>query len=136
MPMRTRRRFFALLLFLAGAIAFPHSITGQLAPASLVIRDVTLIDGTGRSPVPNSTVVVECARITRVTTESVATPAGAQVIDGRGKFLIPGLIDVHVHLTGGRGNGNAQAMTPQQEATGRSTLHSFLYAGVTTIFDA
>jgi hypothetical protein len=58
------------------------------------------------------------------------------VLEGRGKFLIPGLIDVHVHLTGGRGNGNTQPITPQQEAVGRAALHSFLYAGVTTIFDA
>jgi len=103
----------------------------------IVIRGVTLIDGTGRPPLANATVVVQGDRITQVTTQTATPPSGAQVIEGRGKFLIPGLIDVHVHLTGGSGTrANTQPLTPQQERTGTSALHSFLYAGVTTIFDA
>ena len=59
------------------------------------------------------------------------------MIDGRGKFLMPGLIDVHVHLNGGsRQRQHESDVTPQQERTGTRALHSFLYAGVTTIFDA
>jgi hypothetical protein len=116
----------AALLALA-AVARPSA---QQPAASLVIRGVTLIDGTGRPELPNATVVVEGHRIAQVSTQAVAPPAGAQVIDGRGKFLIPGLIDVHVHLSGGRGNGNTQPITPQQEAAGMTALHSFLYAGL------
>ena len=117
MPHSVRSAVIALLVVLAWYAA-PES---RHQPASsLVIRNVTLIDGTGRAPLPNATVVVEGARITQVTTQPVTAPAGAQVIDGRGKFLIPGLIDVHVHLRGGAGNGNTQSMTPQQEQTGRA----------------
>jgi len=106
------------------------------APAALLIRGVTLIDGTGRPALPNASVLVEGNRITRVTDQSITPPAGAQIIEGRGKFLIPGLIDVHVHLAGG-GNPDGNApVTPQQERTGQLALNSFLYAGVTTIFDA
>src|SRR5262245_34828226 len=108
----------------------------QQASSAIVFRGVTLVDGTGRPPLANATVVVQADRIAQVTTQPVTPPAGAQVIEGRGKFLIPGLIDVHVHLTGGRGSANTQPITPQQAATGRAALHSFLYAGVTTIFDA
>jgi imidazolonepropionase-like amidohydrolase len=122
-------------LLLAFALPFAPSARQAAAPA-LVIRGVTLVDGTGRPALPNATVVAQGARIAQVTAEPVTLPAGAQVIDGRGKFLIPGLIDVHVHLRGGSGNGNTQPMTPQQEQTGLSALHSFLYCGVTTIFDA
>src|SRR4029079_16212818 len=85
---------------------------------------------------PNATVVVEGARIVRVTTDGAAPPAGATVIDGRGKYLIPGLIDLHVHLRGGGSRASEQAITADQERTGVRALHSFLYAGVTTIFDA
>ena len=68
-------------------------------------------------------------------------PAGARVIDGAGKFLIPGLIDAHVHLRGGNppgggGGRSATGVTPEQERDGVRALHSYLYAGVTTIFDA
>jgi len=108
----------------------------QTASPPIVIRGVTLIDGTGRAPLANASVLIEGARITQVTTQALAIPAGAQVIEGRGKFLIPGLIDVHVHLSGGGNRASARPMTPQQEKTGTGALHSFLYAGVTTIFDA
>jgi imidazolonepropionase-like amidohydrolase len=80
-------------------------------------------------------VLVEGNQISQVSTQTIAPPAGAQVIDGRGQFLIPGLIDVHVHLAGGNPNSEAPS-TPQQEHTGLLALHSFLYAGVTTVFDA
>src|SRR4051812_40325677 len=133
MPHRLRPAVIAFLVLLAWHAA-PES--RQQTTSALVIRNVTLIDGTGRAPVPNATVVVEGARITQVTTQTVTAPAGAQVIDGRGKFLIPGLIDVHVHLRGGSGNGNTQPITAAQEQTGLTALHSFLYCGVTTIFDA
>lgn len=126
----------SLILLLFATVAWPVRPAAQQAPPALILRGVTLIDGNGGPPLSNATVVVEGTRITRVGVGTVSEPAGAQAIDGRGKFLIPGLIDVHVHLRGGSGNGNTQPMTPQQEQTGLSALHSFLYCGVTTIFDA
>ena len=111
--------------------------TAAQSPPATVIRNVTLIDGTGAAPVSGATVVLQGTRIARVTTESVTTPAGARVIDGTGKFLIPGLMDAHVHLRGSRGGrASAQAMTPEEERAGTRVLHSYLYAGVTTIYDA
>src|SRR5207253_3118197 len=63
--------------------------------ASLAITHVTLInpDATPRSDV---TVVVRDGRIAEI---GKAVPADAQIVDGRGKFLIPGLWDMHVHLS-------------------------------------
>ncbi len=88
----------------AAALVSFAPVAGQ-SSNTLVIRGATLIDGTGRAPVAGATVVVEGNRITKVTTETVATPPGAQVIDGKGRFLIPGLMDVHVHLRGAGGRG-------------------------------
>ncbi|HUE90165.1 MAG TPA: amidohydrolase family protein [Vicinamibacterales bacterium] len=107
------------------------------SPRATVIRNATLIDGTGAAPVSGATVVLQGNRIATVTTESVTTPAGALVIDGTGKFLIPGLMDAHVHLRGSRGGrASGQAMTPEEERAGTRALHGYLYAGVTTIYDA
>jgi hypothetical protein len=71
-----------------------------LAGTSVLLRDVLVIDGTGAPPVPTGTVVVVDGMITYVGPESDATRAwSGDVIDGRGRVLMPGLIDLHVHAT-------------------------------------
>jgi imidazolonepropionase-like amidohydrolase len=68
--------------------------------SALVIAHVTVIDCTGAAPRPNSTVVVTGGLITAVgQSENATVPAGARVLDADGKFLIPGLWDMHGHLT-------------------------------------
>src|SRR5690242_17994060 len=63
------------------------------APA-LVIQGGTLIDGNGGAPLPNSTVVIQGNRITAVgTAGQVQIPAGAQVSNANGKYVLPGLWD-------------------------------------------
>jgi imidazolonepropionase-like amidohydrolase len=68
--------------------------------AALVIQGVSMFDAASRKMQPNRTVVVSGEKIEPVGTPErpVAVPPGAVVIDGKGKFLIPGLIDAHVHL--------------------------------------
>ncbi|MDQ3257600.1 MAG: amidohydrolase family protein [Acidobacteriota bacterium] len=87
-----------LLLF-----ALPGQLTprpSQLSSATpLVITGVTVIDMTGAPPRRNMSVVISGSRIRALgATENVRIPKTAQVVDGRGKFLIPGLWDMHVHL--------------------------------------
>lgn len=92
----------ALALVAAGLgawLALPPSVEGQTPAPALALRNVTLIDGTGAPAVPRSTVVVSGGRIAAVGT-NVVVPPGAQVIDGAGKFVIPGLWDMHLHLRG------------------------------------
>src|SRR5437867_4127005 len=64
--------------------------------ATLAITHVTIIDTNGGAPQRDVTVVIHDDRIAEITGKSV--PA-TRVIDGRGKFLIPGLWDMHVHLS-------------------------------------
>ncbi|MCA1585948.1 MAG: amidohydrolase family protein [Acidobacteria bacterium] len=116
-------------------LAFLVLVAPAITPAQgplTVIRGVTLIDGTGRAPLAGVTVVIEGNRIKEVGT-TVQAPAGATTIDGAGKFLIPGLIDAHIHLRGARGRDQSSA---DQEREGIRALHGYLYAGVTTVFDA
>jgi imidazolonepropionase-like amidohydrolase len=68
-------------------------------PRTLVITGVTVIDATGKAPRPDTTVLIRGDRIVALgKTGQLAVPAAAQVVDGRGKYLIPGLWDMHVHV--------------------------------------
>jgi imidazolonepropionase-like amidohydrolase len=69
-----------------------------LTSEPLVLSRVTVIDTAGGRPLPDRTVVIRGGRITEVgPAEKVRVPRGARVVDARGKFLIPGLWDMHVH---------------------------------------
>lgn len=113
---------------LVGMIAGP-GLSAQESDG-LVITNVTLIDGTGRPAVEHAVVVVRGERIVFVGRGGGENTAGLRRIDGSGKFLIPGLMDLHVHLSGGRTRNG-----PDRDA-GIHALHGFLYSGITTIFDA
>jgi len=66
--------------------------------AGLVIEGGTLIDGTGSAPRSNAVVVIQENRIVAVGEKGgVSSPPGARVMDASGKFILPGLIDMHVH---------------------------------------
>jgi hypothetical protein len=85
---------------------------------------VTVIDVTGAPPQPDSTVVISDSRITAVApSSSLHIPSGTKVIDASGKFLIPGLADMHVHLTGaGEPTGSREFILPLLIANGITTV--------------
>src|SRR5580704_9091391 len=66
----------------------------------LVIKNGTLIDGTGRRPRPNGQIVIRDGKIAEVGPEAPFDHGGgAKVFDAAGRFILPGLIDGHVHLS-------------------------------------
>ncbi|MYE14015.1 MAG: amidohydrolase family protein [Gammaproteobacteria bacterium] len=70
---------------------------------STAIVRATLIDGSGAPPVEDATVVVRDERIVAAgPSADVAVPGDATVFDASGRFLIPGLVDLHNHYGGGR----------------------------------
>jgi imidazolonepropionase-like amidohydrolase len=72
------------------------------APSALLIEDVTVIDATGAPALPHRTVVVRDGRIEAILQAgSHAAAKDALRIDGKGKFLMPGLWDMHVHIVFG-----------------------------------
>ena len=88
-------RTFLLALAACFAAVAAHA---QNKPPAIVIQHVTVIDVRAGKPIADQTVVVENGRITTVATGmSVKMPAGTKAVDGTGKFLIPGLWDMHVH---------------------------------------
>src|ERR1700727_2811278 len=104
---------------------------------SWVIEHVTLIDGI-HEPQSDMTVAITGDRITAVVPSAIARGLKGRRIAGEGKYLIPGLIDVHIHLRGGfdvGGRVDAPLGAANREE-GEAALASFLYSGVTTVFDA
>ena len=93
---------------------------------TLIISHVNVIDATGSPVQTDMTVVVREGTITDVTkSRSVLVPALAKVVDGRGKYLIPGLWDMHVHTNFG------EWVPPNEEVT----LPLFVANGVTGVRD-
>ena len=93
-----------LLLLFAFATSCVFGGTQPTAMPVVFIHDVTIIDVTGGPAQPNRTVIVRDGRIEEIT--SYTASAGdwkrpGTHVDGRGKFLVPGLWDMHVHMVFG-----------------------------------
>lgn len=72
---------------------------GALASGTLAITDVTVVPMTSDTVIRDATVLVRDGRIAAIgAARNVPVPSGARRIDGRGKYLIPGLADMHTHL--------------------------------------
>jgi len=118
------------------AIVTPVAVhAAQNQPKSVLFRNVTLIDGTGSPPLRGASVLVAGDRIAIVSAGPIEAPNGAIVVDGSGKFLMPGLIDSHIHLVGGR-MPKAGGGTFVDRPLALQTLQGFLYAGVTSVYDS
>src|SRR5262252_534660 len=127
----------ALLGLLAGSAS---------APPARAFVGATLVDGTGAAPVANATVVVRDGRI-ECAGRDCRVPAGAAVTDVSGKWILPGLVDAHVHLaqTGwvdGRPDAlDLRATYPYETVEAGLAAHperffrADLCSGVTSIFD-
>ena len=94
----------ALAIVLAASPACARSTPPPTGSAgggvTLAIRDVTVIPMDRERTIPRQTVLVAGERIVRVGPSSeTPVPAGATIVDGTGRFLIPGLADMHIHLS-------------------------------------
>src|SRR3990167_66294 len=64
----------------------------------LCIKGGTVIDGRGGSPIPGATILIDGERIKEIGPgAAVPVPQGATVVEASGKYILPGLIDSHVH---------------------------------------
>jgi len=112
-------------------------IAPQIFAGNLLIENVTLIDGTGHPPMAGASVLVTEERISLVSRDSIQPPDNTQRIDGSGKFLIPGMMDMHIHLQGSAEvTPEGLLVTRNDRSRGVRALQSYLYTGVTSIYDA
>jgi imidazolonepropionase-like amidohydrolase len=97
-------------------------------PSATAIVGATLWDGTGRAPVPDAVTLVRGERILCAgAAGECPIPRGARIIEAKGLFLIPGLIDSHVHLLFLIGGSASEEL--------RMDLRDLLAQGVTTVRD-
>src|ERR671931_116807 len=96
--MRIERR--AVLKLVATGVFALAALTeaqAQQAPATLLIRGATIIDGIADAPIRDRAILIEGNTIRGLLPANADAPTGAQVIDLTGRFIIPGLFDSHVH---------------------------------------
>ncbi len=121
----------ATCLVLAGCGHRTLVVPAPIPHSGYLIRDVTVFTGVVDDPVlVHADVLVRDGVIAQLSGEPLSV-RGARVIDGRGKTLLPGLVDSHVHVTG-------TMIVPWNLATPPTldfTLSAALYAGITTIVD-
>jgi imidazolonepropionase-like amidohydrolase len=117
------------------AIAVPA--TAQQAGTTTAVVGATIIDGTGRPPVPNGAIVIDGGKITAIGPRStVKIPPGARVIDATGKHVIPGLMDANVHLILGSAIEFIVRYEGRYEDLIEEAAQVSLKNGLTTVFDS
>jgi Amidohydrolase family len=122
-------------LFLVAAIASP---AWNQTVSRTWITDVTIISPENLDNIGKGSVLIENGRIVSVDRQIVAkAPDGATVVSGKGQFLIPGLIDSHVHLASVPGMGDEQADSKPEmiKQYFKQLPRSYLYYGYTTLVD-
>lgn len=135
---KARMKIFTMtttLLLSTAAMANP-------APAQATdrtwITDVTIVSPEKLDRLERGSVLIENGRIVSVERkQGTKKPAGATVVSGKGQFLIPGLIDSHVHLVSlpGMMPGHVESKPAMAKEYFRQLPRSYLYYGYTTLVD-
>lgn len=122
MPIRLSCALSAAALLLGAAL--PSTACAQAAADAVAFENVTVVPMDSERALPGHTVVVQGDRIVAVgPAASVTVPAGARRVDGRGKWLVPGLAEMHGHVP----PPNAPAQLTED------VLFLYLANGITTV---
>jgi imidazolonepropionase-like amidohydrolase len=137
-PFAALTKIFAVVLVSLFPIAvLADSVTNQTVSRTW-IKDVTIISPEKLDHIGEGCVLIENGRIISVERKKGAKePAGATVVSGKGQFLIPGLIDSHVHLTSvpGMRVDQEKAHPEMVKEYFKQLPRSYLYYGYTTVID-
>ncbi len=130
----------AILVALAAATAMPAN--AQTAPPAVTyIQAGTLLDRPGQAPRGATTIIVRDGKIVALRDGFVAPEPGATLVDLRTAFVMPGMVDMHVHLWGVGGDpmrARLEAMTRDRfddEMTAVANARQTLSAGFTSVRD-
>src|SRR2546428_8819290 len=126
----------------------PASPPPDAAPPPSAVVGATLVDGTAAAAVPNAVVVLREGRIACAGPRATCpVPADADTVSATGKWIIPGLIDTHVHFSQtGWVDGRPDALDLRDRypdklaeaellARTETFVRSYLCSGVTSVFD-
>lgn len=129
-----RRPHSPLLALSAAAIGLLCS----LAASADLIENVTVVSPEQARPSPNRHVLIRGERIAEISERPIAAPSATTRIDGRGRFLTPGLTDSHVHVSTPPGlplGSEDKTIAALAELYARQQPRSYLYFGVTQVLD-
>ncbi len=102
----------------------PAGAEAKADSSALAITHVTVIDATGAPAQPDQTVVIKDGRIVALgKSADTLVPAGSETMDGTGKFLIPGLWDMHAHIAAGA--RDCLALYLANGVTGVRDMHAY-----------
>ena len=107
------------------AIFLSTVICTQVYAADIIIKNATVFDGTGSDLIKNANVVIENGKVKAIQTGKVQEKA-KQIIDAKGKTVMPGLINAHLHLF-----WDFYDMPPQMPAKSEATAQSFIDGDLT-----
>jgi imidazolonepropionase-like amidohydrolase len=124
---RAIRRATAVIACVAACVSRTAAQGTADTLAHIAFTNATVIDGTGAAPASKRTILVDRGKIEDIfQTGSRKLPAGVRIVDLSGKFVIPGLIDAHVHV----------ATDPAgHDANAAATLRLALFGGLTAVRD-
>lgn len=134
-------RLLALLFLTAAILAQPFAAQTPTPSAppqpDVVVHCGTLLDRPGKDPRRNASVLIQKGKIVSIQ-DGFTKPAGATVIDLKDRFVLPGLIDCHVHLTSDRAGVEGQLASVTDSVADRSyeaawNARKSLDAGFTTV---
>ncbi len=133
------RNYLLVFFLVTGSFAFsqveksPNRVEGEGQWPQLIIRGVTLIDGTGAPPIGPVDIVIEKNRISKI--QVVGSPGvaindrrrpalmeGGKEIDANGMYVLPGFIDMHGHIGGSAQGANAEYVFKLWMAHGITTV--------------
>ncbi len=116
------------LLALATLIFAFSSHASDEAPAQTLFRDVAVFNGSDDKLYPNLNVLVEGSLIVQISSESIDAP-NANIIDGEGRTIMPGLIDLHSHFmaNGDKGLADIEANLTWEDLAIRSAVMAKLH---------
>ncbi len=107
-----------------------------IEPGDLWIRNVTVVSMERDRPLPNTDVVIRGERIAWVGTARASSMDGVRILDGSRRYLVPGLIDGHVHVDAplpGMSRSQRDSMPDVVRAYQQQLPRSYLYFGFTTV---
>jgi imidazolonepropionase-like amidohydrolase len=113
-------------------------IASSASAADLLIERVTVISPEQAQPLTDRNVLIRDGRIVSVGQQRITAKADTRKVEGRGKFLTPGLMDSHVHVSDAAGVpplGDDPALVALRDAYFRQQPRSYLYFGVTQVLD-
>jgi imidazolonepropionase-like amidohydrolase len=122
-PIAVLRSLFTVAVFAAAGSLLAEGMESRVPPTTLIaIDDVNVVPMTGPEVLHAQTVVVRDGRIVAMGPSATAIPPDAARVNGSGRFLMPGLVDAHVHLQ-------------ERDDENRAFLRLFVANGVTTVMN-